>query len=83
LEGFPELGSLDEPTEADFLLISNGKSGPETHYQTFLLGIPSTRSGTGMIEQHAAHLRVEVVFDLENDASKITIASQVSIKDKR
>jgi hypothetical protein len=80
---FPELGSLSDPTVNDIFMISSGKGGASSHGQSFLIGIPAFRKGTGLIEDYGSYIEGYAVLDMMVDSETVILDREVEIVDKK
>ncbi len=79
----PELGSLSEPTVNDIFLISSGKGSSSSHGQSYLIGIPAFRKGSGMIEDYASYIEAYATLEMTDDSDTIVLDREVQIVDKK
>ena len=76
----PESGGLRAPEKKDLWMVSSGKASCCSYQHTYLLGIPAHRKGTGMIEDYAAYLVVNVYIKVEeSEGYEITIEKETKI----
>jgi hypothetical protein len=78
----PESGSLNEVSESDIFLLSNGRAGGGIYGQIYLVGLPVSWKGTGLIEEYLAYLHVSASLYLEV-RDTVRVEKFVEITDKK
>jgi len=78
----PVTGSLGNVTQKDIFLLSNGRAGGGVYGQRYLVGLPVSWQGTGMIEEYVGYLDVGASLYLE-ERDTIRVEKFVEITDKK
>lgn len=72
-------GTVDDLRAADLFLIESGKGSAVEYGTTFLVGVPVSMRGTGMIETHDLYFRVRYNANFSTGKETVTIEEQVAI----
>ena len=78
-----DTGSVSEPSKADMLQIYHGKGSATQYGGTYLVGIPTSMQGTGMIEQHAGYIRVGYSHDMGEGELTVRVEAIVKLVDQK
>jgi hypothetical protein len=76
-------GSVGDPQAGDMLQIYHGKGSASEYGGTYLVGIPVSMQGTGMIEQHDGYVRVGYTHNMAEGELTVTIESIVKLVDQK
>jgi hypothetical protein len=76
-------GSVGEPQTGDMLQIYHGKGSAVEYGGTYLVGIPVSMQGTGMIEEHGGYVRVGYSHNMAEGELTVTIESIVKLVDQK
>ncbi len=77
----PESGPLGKVSKKDIFLLSNGRAGGGVYGQRYLVGLPVSWKGTGLIEEYVAYLEVSTSLYLE-ETDTIRVEKFVEITSK-
>jgi len=78
----PVTGTLGKVTQKNIFLLSHGRAGGGIFGQQYLVGLPVSWQGTGMIEEYIAYLDVGASLYLE-ERDTIRVEKFVEISDKK
>lgn len=82
LEKAAEPGGVQIPTEADMLLIYSGKGSAATYTHTYLVGVPLTRSGTGLFRSLQIYFQANVYVDYNKNETNVVLTHLVQLAGK-
>lgn len=74
------VGTVNAVTENDMFQIYSGKGSASSYGHEYLVGIPVSMSGTGLIETYEIYYRVYYAVDMALGTESVTIDKQVKIK---
>ena len=77
----PESGSIGKLSKSNLFLLSNGRAGGGVYGQRYLVGLPVSWKGTGLIEEYVAYLEVSTSLYLE-ETDTIRVEKFVEITSK-
>jgi hypothetical protein len=76
-------GTVSEPTETDMFRLSSGKGSAVSYGFTYLLGVPVSMKGTGLIEEYGRYIQVSVYLDMGKGKITITFDDMLSVSPKK
>lgn len=74
-----DTGTVNDLRKADLFVIEGGKGSAAEYGTTFLVGVPVSMRGTGMIESHDLYFRVRYNANFATGKETVTIEEQVAI----
>lgn len=74
------VGTVNAVTANDLFQIYSGKGSASSYGQEFLVGVPVSMSGTGLIEKYDIYYRVYYAIDMAKGEESVSIEKQVDIK---
>lgn len=77
---YADTGTVDEVREADMFLMEGGRGGLGLYGSTFLVGVPVSMRGSGMIETHDLYFIVRYTVNMSNDTETVVIEKFAEIK---
>lgn len=77
-----ELGTVGEVSQDTMFLLSSGKGSASSYGGTYLVGVPVSMNGTGLIEEYALYFKVNYAVEM-GEKITITVENMVDLKDAK
>jgi len=79
MDDLEDTGTVSKLTKRDLFLIEGGKSSASEYYSQYIVGIPVSMKGTGLIETHSLFFNVNYVVNMATGKETVFIEEQVEL----